>query len=784
MTPCAVARPARAQIDIADQPLGAALVEFAIQANVSIATPLGGFGAQRAPSVHGLLLPGAALGHLLSQSSYSYEQIDTVTFRVVPAARPAPMSLPENVLPPPDEIVVTALRRPLIADRIAASVSVVDGDDLDQMGARQSTDLASAIAGLTFTNLGPGRNKIVVRGLSDGAFSGRTESIIGIYLDDARITYGAPDPDLKLVDIERAEILRGPQGALYGGGSIGGVYRITPRAPVLTKFGGSIDASVESSRDGGIGNGLDGVLNLPIVPGRLGFRVVGYRDEVAGWLDNAALGRENTNRTIREGFRATTLMTLGGSWTASARISSQTIDTLDSQYTDNLAGERRRTARVLEPHDNDFRLLSATLRGATPFGELRSTTSMLHHAYTSRFDATGAFEDAGAAPNTPAALDDGSDLEFFVEETRISGVASPVPWSIGAFVSVGQLNSNVRLTQRVTSPTPAILFTNSRDDLIQEYALYSEVTLPVVSRFNLSLGLRGFRTELSTHATATSIDPSRVDTFSGTLSHTGVAPQIQLSFEPVRGAFYYLQASNGYRSGGFNTGAAVQSAVANTAGSQPFRQYQADELWNYEAGVKHQFLNDRLKVRATAFWQNWENIQTDQLIAANLPYTGNIGNGRILGGEVETSLRWSAHIHAAAHLTFADSEIVAINGNFPVSADAGLPGAPQFTGGASIDYERIADPIGILRLHVDSLYVGSSSVTFSDQKRIVIGGYLEANVRLSLERESWSTTLYVTNLTDSDVATFSYGNPFRFGNPELETPIRPRTIGVELGRRF
>jgi len=786
MAPQAHGQTRRFRVDVAQQPLGQALIAFAIQTNISISTPVRGLGAIKSNAVRGDVTPEAGLRRIVEGSGFVIRTIDPVTFIVTrgrtPQAPPQQMQSPSTN----DVVVITAAPFPTTIDRFAASASVLDADAIQRMTLRSTSDLAEAVAGLTFTNLGPGRNKIILRGLSDGAFTGRTESTIGIYVGDSRISYGAPDPDIKLVDIEQVEVLRGPQGALYGSGSIGGIYRINPALPDLFTVSGMLSTSAETTEGGGLGGDVAGVLNVPIVEDRLGVRLVGWGETTAGWLDNASLGLRNSNRTLRRGYRATALAKLGDTWSVAFSTLQQSIDSKDSQYIGARLGERQRLAQIREPHDNDFGLVGLAVRGATPLGEFSSTTSFLHHQYDSRFDATGAFAAFGVDPSRLAAFDDGNHLDFVTEEARLTGLASPIPWAVGASASIGQLATHTQLAVEPNSNTPQVVYNGVRLDHIREYAVFGDVVLPVTAHVNFAIGLRGFLNQLRSNSVAKSTAPALADSFTGKRRQDiGVAPQIRLSYEPDDGGLYYVQASNGYRSGGFNSGAGATLTADSTAGSpQPFRSYAADELWNYEIGIKRTFFGGRLKVRTAGFWQFWENIQTDQLVASGLPFTGNIGNGQIRGAELETMLRWSDNLRVSSHLTFANVEINDTNASFPVSPDAGLPGTPALTGGGSIDYKRPLGTLGDLQVHLGATYVGRSPATFVDQTGATTGGYVEANLRASLERDGWRATLFLDNMTNAEGATFSFGNTFRFGADELVTPLRPRTFGLQLSRRF
>lgn len=783
--PCAGAREAHVHFNIAPQPLSAALVDFAVQADVSISTPRAGLAAIQAPPISGVLTPEAALRRLLAQSGLTFERIDAVTFRIVPAAHAVQAARRAEERVYSHEIVVTAARRPRTLDRFAASVTVLDAARLEAGGARESNDLAMSAPGLSFTNLGPGRNKIVLRGLSDGAFTGRTESTIGIYVDDSRITYGAPDPDLPFIDVESVEILHGPQGALYGGGAMGGVLRIAPRAPDLSDWSGVLGASVDTTRDGGLGHSLRGVANAPILDGRLGVRVAAYRDETAGWLDNPLLGLRHTNNTLREGVRATALARMGDAWTAQARFMAQSIDSADSQYADRSVGDWRRSTHLLEPHDNDFALASFVVRGPTPFGEFSSTTSYLHHAFDSRFDATGAFTAFGVNPANPAAFDDDNTVTFFTEEARLTAVASPFPWSIGVFLSRGEVLGRQWLIADFGTAAQSTPYRNRRHDDVHEYALYGEASWPIARHVAMTFGARAFRSELQTRAYAQSAAPELADRFRGQRAQMGVAPQVQISYEPAPGAFYYVLAASGYRGGGFNTGAAsLLDDAAGVSPAQPSRRYGGDTLWNYEAGFKRRFWRDRLRLHLAAFYQTWDNIQTDQLIADGIAFSGNVGDGQVFGTEVEAAFSPSERLELSAHMTVTDTRIERVNPDFPASPDSALPGAPHFLSGAALLYHRPLWPDATLRLFAGALYVGHSNITFSNQSVLDIGGYVDATVRAGVETQTWSAALYIDNAADTKAATFSYGNPLRFGSHDVVTPLRPMTVGFELARRF
>ncbi|MGH6911320.1 MAG: TonB-dependent receptor plug domain-containing protein, partial [Phenylobacterium sp.] len=283
------------------------MVRFGIQGDVSVGGSPSQGCSSNSRSTYGLMSPTRALGKLLP-AGCGYEALDARSFRVFGVAKPAaPPPSPAPPSPPMvtslDELVVTAERReePLIGR--AYAISAMSGAELERLGGKSFAEAASQMVGVTVTNLGSGRNKIFIRGLSDGSFTGHTQSTVGLYLDDVPITYSAPDPDLRLVDVDRVEVLRGPQGTLYGSGSIGGIVRIVTAKPDPTSFGGEVSVEASAIQHGAEGTGVDATLNLPLLDGRAALRGSAYRDERPGYIDNTRLGLRDVNYGRRSGGR-------------------------------------------------------------------------------------------------------------------------------------------------------------------------------------------------------------------------------------------------------------------------------------------------------------------------------------------------------------------------------------------------------------------------------------------------------------------------------------------------
>lgn len=760
--------------------LKSAATAFALQARASIE-----LGAAEAcgpsPGFSGRASPQAALEALLKDTGCDAVQINKKVFQIVRRAAPVvrePIAKGADVsretLAPLSELVVVATRRPTLADRLAYSVSALDAKALAARGVRDATDLALAVPAMTVTNLGPGRDKVILRGLSDGPLTGQTQSMVGIYLDDVRLTYNAPDPDLLLVDVGQVEVLRGPQGALYGAGSLGGVLQIVTRHPDPSGFDAWTEASVTSTKGGQAGGAASAMVNVPLAHGRAAARLVAYAERGGGYIDDPAQGLSDVNRTRRSGLRLALRTEVGSNWVADGGIAAQAISSADTQYADPSIGRYARRNRIAEPHDNDFLAVHVGARGNLFGQEAKVTLAAVRHDLSSRYDASAAppvTAPAGAA----VAFDDDNHVGAVVAEASLASRSEGrVQWQAGAFLARTRQGRDgvLLLTSQPMSP----MARETRRDVLEEGALFGEAIGDLGGGWSLTLGGRLFATksEASSHATASG-DAAR---FRDEQSYTGFAPKAVLSYSPFSAVLIYAQAAEGYRSGGFNT-SVIPSQSFDTQGGEPQRRYDGDELWSFEAGAKASFLDGRLRLRAAAFQASWKNIQSDQLLPSGLPYTANLGDGRNLGIEFEGSyLQGGLRLDASFLLN--KPELESVNPAFPGRRDLGLAGAPRGSASLSARYER---PMGNgLRISLDSrlAYVGQSRLSFDAATAPTMGDYFAARAGLSLSTERWDLGVAVDNPFGSAGDTFAYGNPFTLKSMRQTTPQRPRSVSVSL----
>ena len=784
---CASAAEAPLAFNLPAQPLEDALVAFGLQAGVSVgAADLSRCGPTSRP-VFGRMRPRAALARLLAGTRCQFRAVDARAFNVAPrliaqpvrtvppaVAADSPAVTPVMLL----DLVVTATRRPSIVSRTPASVSVASGRSLAAGRLDSLQDLMPEFAGVTVTNLGPGRNKILVRSLSDGAFTGRTQSTVGLYLDDSPVTYNAPDPDLRLVDLERVELMRGPQGSLYGVGSMGGIVRILTRKPDLFRTQAGAAAGVATTELGAASYSLDGLLNLPIVEGKLALRAVAYTDTTGGYVDDLGLAVKDANRTRRRGGRLGITGAVSPDWQVTLGGTHQSLTSDDSQYAEGGVGRLQRDIRVREPHQNDFTQAYVTAEGSTGPGRLRLTASYLVHSFTTRYDASSGLI-VFDANSTVRTFDQKDRVRLAVAEAVLSSHPGPrLQWLAGLFASHATENLQFDL-RAVDGPGPYDLYREDRLDVLAEAAAYGELSYAVTRNLTLTAGARAFRSWLDTKSfRAQGVLRRR---FAGELNTGGWSPKAVLSWQASPTTIVYAQAAQGYRMGGFNTtGRVTQQFNAEATGNQPNRQYRPDRLWSYELGAKATLVDQRLELRASVFHTDWRDVQSDQFLPSGLPYTANVGRAVNTGFEGEAAFRVDRALTLTLSFLTNAPQLRQRDPTYPARPNASLPAVPRHSVSVIGDWRREVAPGLTAVLYGRMAYVGASVLTFQEQDASRMGNYVTARLAAGIETSRWRVTAFVENPANAEGDTFAFGDPFTQGRVGQSTPLRPRTFGVTL----
>jgi outer membrane receptor protein involved in Fe transport len=766
------------QFNISAGRLSDALIALGEQARITIGASDPGLTRLRSRPLRGRMSVRAALGRQLAGTGYSFTFLDARTVRIVrapPAAppRPAPPSPrpvpPTHAAPPPEppqpDIIVTASKQGVALDRFGGTVHLIDlnNEDVGRFGARGSEAVLNRLPMLASTSLGPGRNKIYIRGVADSSFNGPSQSIVGQYLGDVRLTFNAPDPDLQLYDIRRVELLEGPQGTLYGTGSLGGILRLVPNEPDLSDAAGAVSAGAMATHHGDAGGDVAGMVNLPIVHGRLAFRAVGYRAIDGGYIDDLGRGLHDVNRISTYGGRATLLWEPGDNWRLELGGLAQYIAGRDGQYAMRGLPPLSRRTSLAQPFDNDYQLGQLTLRKRWPGVELVSATGVVRHALETRFDATGFPGTTG-----PQLYTEDIGITLVSNETRLS---QPNAGGEGWVVGWSLLHDISRIRRRLGPPGAALPIAGVRNE-VTEAALFGQYSVALTERLVGTIGGRltySRSAGMPLDAPDDSNEPDRTD--------VRASPTAAITWRLGRRLLLYGRFQQGFRAGGL--------AVSATGSAASAQRFESDSLTSYEAGVRFGRPDaDRLSFNAAISYARWADIQADLIDSRGLPFTTNLGDGRIYGLEFEASWRATPALSFDASAFINHSALSAPNPAFAAADERALPNIARAGARAAAHFRAALSPGLTVALDGSVRYVGESHLGIGAPLDIDQGRFVDGQIGARLDFGRFGLSLDVDNIADARGNRFSFGNPFSVASRQQTTPLRPRTVRIGFDAAF
>lgn len=775
--------PAQAEsrsFDLPAQDAVTAIPAFARQAGIQILVAESAARGRRTAAVKGVLPLSAALAQFLAGSGLRIATNDGRTVTLAPEAPPPPRpgaatagadALPAFPLP---EIVVTALRREEPSQATPAALAVVRQDALRSRAARDYADYLGATPGVTFAQSGFGAMRVTIRGVSDGI--GVTHPLTGIYIDETPITesfQATLDPGI--YDIDRIEVLKGPQGTLYGAGSMGGTVRIITRKPRLDTLESEIEAAVSDVAHGGIGGRIDGIVNVPLVRGRMALRASGGYRRDAGWIDDVRRGERNANGVEKTSGRVQLLITPGEKTSVILGLLYQGED-LGAPARDDLALPDHQTARSLSEHSrSEAALYSLTIRHDFEQASLTSASSYLYKTGFSANDATRAVRPvllrlAGVSlgPGEGVALQSDSDFHVFSHELRLASRGTGrVEWLAGAFYSKSE-NGFHQAFDFTAAPsaggaaTGPAFYDSLQEYQIRQIAAFGTLTLNVTEALSLTAGLRVFDVaQRSTQAESGTLAggvAARQQKAGGSSSTRKYLARYQLA----PGAMAYVQASQGYRNAGATGGFPHHACAADLAAHgyrTPPAQYGPDTLWNYEIGSKNTLLNGRMTLNGAAFYIDWRNIQSSVGLPCGFSFIVNSGRAVSKGAELDATFRLSRSLTLAGALAYIDARIRQGAPGGAARAGDPLPLTARWSWNASLLYEReIGDGLtGFLRgeiNHVGARWSGFRSAPGGTRR---LGDSTTLALRAGVSGTHWSVALYGGNLTDERIMIYAPG---------------------------
>ncbi len=736
-----------------------------------------------------------------------------------------------------EEIVVTATYRETSLMDTPLSVSAVDSDLIEQLGATDIAGVFRSIPGLNVAALGTGNNRFVIRGISSQTGTQsfqQTFSSVATYIDDTPMTSAnGPARQLagSLFDVKRVEVLKGPQGTLFGEGSQGGTIRFIYNEPDPSAVDYKIKAgfsTLDESDDNGFR--IDGMFNLPLSE-TIAVRLSAFSEERAGWMDKTNLSpiEEDINTLESTGGRFSLKWDVSEALSAKVSVfhtdtETQGADTGQRPFIENQNGRIPGMPAMSEDEFTlynlrfDYELAGATLTSTTSYFE-RDTNAMSEFASSvaTFFDlfvglnVNLAAISAGGTPLIPcnpgpqdpllsnqAACpwgdglslsafnsDSTSESERFVQEFRlVSDGEGPWLWTLGAFYKTSEdfredfqpflMNPG----REAFAPFFAPLFSdpsNRHTDELDEISVFGEATYQLNEQWELTVGARFSDLEQEFENTTTGTDDRPI------------SPKAVVSFRPSDDQLYYFNYSNGFRPGNVNNGQEF-NVRQFTAGGLPQQfidqaasriTYEGDEVDSYELGAKLTFANGRAQLSAAAYYLDWTDtimLFTDPTIpGANNTFNQNAGAAHSQGVELEFS--WmpvdSFDIRLAADFNEAETDEDNLAANVPEGNK--LIYAPEWSTSLSVDY--VFD-VGQLqaRLRADHQRVDEQFAT--PDNSLKIDAYDVTNMRLTLTPPDnrWSAALFANNVTGEDAIL----NAFAFLGTLSNVYLQPRVVGLEF----
>lgn len=670
-----------------------------------------------------------------------------------------------------DEVVVTAQKRAQRSIDVPISMTVMGDAELKERGIQDIQDLSLSVPGVVLRSEGPGSLQVFMRG--SGNLAGQNP-LVSVYMDEIPMTLGEAfrQLDVRTLDIARVEVLKGPQGTLYGQGAASGAIRFITHKPDLTRVSGSIEGELSFIDQGSSNEKLTGVINVPLVKDKLALRVAAALETGGGWIDQPEAGIRDGNNQDLSNINAKLLWQPSDNLEIQANViryenrSRFGLNYEDADRTNHLPGDPK---REFPGRYDRFQVYNLTASLDIGFADIISSTSLtnLRRDYHLTYVSNPAITVYGVQNEGYDIIND--KARQFAQELRlVSDGTGPLNYTLGFFYrdvsSTLVVQDGVNIYDGVTYP-----YTYSRDSASKSFSVFADVSYKLANRLEAGVGVRYFRDKARMREGTAPFE-------SGTF--TSVDPRFYLTYGLTDRWNVYANVSKGFRSGGFNLN-----------GNPPF---DPEELWNYEIGTKGSTADGRLHFEIAAFYTRYSNMLRRGLIYIDALHDfrnviSNIGRVDVKG--VELGLTWKpvSRVRLSASGAFTDSEVKSLklgNGgssavrigdrsdyiprfSFTLAADTDFNWSSAVEGFAHIDFN-----------YRDKVYYTDSNIylePFRVQSSDAVG---LLNARIGARWSGVTAELFAANIANANKAL----DPFWSWHQSNRT--KPRTIGVKLGYSF
>lgn len=704
---------------------------------------------------------------------------------------------------PYERVIVTSRKRSESMNDVPISINVVSEDLINNLGASDFTDLLGVVPSLTAYQNGPGRTRLSIRGVANGGGNDndtQNQETVGIYLDEIPISMGGMNPELALFDLKRVEVLRGPQGTLFGAGSMTGTVRLVSNDPDLSELEGKYEASASNIAHGSQNSSVKALVNVPIIDNELAVRISAYYLDNGGYIDNSLTGEKDLNDGNSKGAKISALY-------IPINELSIKLSYLHHDYSDNgrpvdidSTPLFVRDYPSFDGYDNTMDIGNLTLTYNLDWAELVSSTSYFDRSIVNPRSLDLLFESALPPGITPHELVDLTDSEVFVQELRLSSTTdSDLQWTIGAYTDkkdvfyentfpVPGADAILGVPSSAFGAPDDHLFYGFDDLTVKTYAFFGELYYDI-GDFSITGGLRYFNWEqeiefyqsglFNGEANSDERPDSSVDGFN---------PKLNVSYHLNRDNLLYAQAAKGFRYGGIN--GAIPASVCADELAQVEREggdtrfFDPDEIWNYEVGVKGSDAKGTVSYNATYFHIDWRDMQTSRSFECGFGFKENVGDATSKGVELEVSVIPIDGLILSAGAAYINTSLDADVPNLDAQKGDAAPFVPETSFTTSAEYSMAinAQFEGFGWLNVQ--YTDERSTEFSEQNSNYrkMDAYTLANLRLGVRFSDYEISLFANNLFDDDGVVRAIGRP-PF-DPPASIRVTPRTIGVTFRGGF
>jgi len=723
------------------------------------------------------------------------------------------------------DIVVTALRRDTRIQDTPLAISAVTGASLETAGTTSFTDLTRNAPSLRIVDSGPGQRRVIVRGVTAAG-----EPTVGVYYDEAPVSgsvstssdSSATTPDFRLFDVARAEVLRGPQGTLFGSGSMGGTLRIIFEKPKADRIEASFSGNMTTVKSGKEGASVDAMINLPIVQDVLAIRVVGNYNQFAGYVDNVRLGLKDINDGNSYGGRILARFTPTSDITLDLAANYEKVATDSSRWIAQTGKAYTTNGRAESGNYDENKLFNGTL--TWDFGPVAMTAST---TYTDRKrinmgDVSDTFigRDTLAGCNTyrkvgcanPVVFNDyladtrqlfssvlwqPNKVTNWANELRVSTTGSG-PFQATAGVYMQDRDTTVRstllladpLTGEIRDPYVAanIAYDRTINDTLKQKAAFAELSYTLFDKLTLTAGTRyyeyrktvGGRIDLGQEHYSSVVTPYT----EAKTKDDGFVYKFNISYQANDDVMIYTQAAQGFRPGGVNQVIGLPATLA---------AFTPDSLWNYEVGIKSEPLR-HVYFNVAGYRIDWDNLQVSGRTAGTGSVFGliaNAGAARIEGVEVELSAEPVEGLMLSGNGAFTHARLTEDQISTVITATGRkgnrLAFVPRWNLGVSGEYTKpLTDTVeGYGRL--DFTYTSDSYSTISTtdiyRRRVPPSKMVNARIGVQAPDGGWGAYLFVQNVFDV-VAINSESSSSNTGGLTTVYSAPPRTLGLNIVKRF